>query len=264
MRNYILLLLLSVSLSVSAQINRASFWGHWLKKSYLDNVLTKRSVYHAQKFTGEVTEIIFAKALGDTVWICYDNVEGVKYPYKFVSETAVVVKLDNGSSVRLSLGRTDNNQIELTYMDEGNNVLEGFVYHENPDLEFNSLHKWVNHKLLAGAYALSIEDGQRLRGPQEVSVRFLEDGTLMGVPGYNRYEIMTYFDNFANFDVVRFYNTQSGESVWRGWEVKNNRLLLYSLKRDDEFKHKRDFIIKQLERDNDASDNERGLGARRQ
>lgn len=233
--------------SLFAQDPHQLFYGHWIKKAYIDNLIAKKSAYQMQEYTGNITEIIFTKALGDSVLISFQNSEGGKYPVFFTSDNEAFIELSKTENFTLVIEKAEKKAREMTYKNsEGGE--EKFLFLNGEDTDFNGIHRWVNKNLLSGGYATSIEMGMRLRGIQDASVWFNMDGTVIGIPGFDKYEILTHFDDISDFDMIKLINSQTNKTQWKGWEMKTNRLVLYNLEKGEDYQYKKGTIYKQLER----------------
>ncbi|MBX7243565.1 MAG: hypothetical protein K1X92_17635 [Bacteroidia bacterium] len=239
------LVLILLVIPVFADFQNDAFNGHWLLKSYADQLLLQKSTYETQERTGRMTELVFSKTLKDTVWVCYNNSEGAKYRVKFSGNNKAVFEAMN-EKYELVLGENSGTR-QLTCKGK-DGYEEIFIFVDTQEEGFAAVNKWVNFNMLSGGYAPSIEMGMRLRGELNTSVWFKSDGTVMGIPGFDKYEILTHFDDIADFDVLKIYNSQSGKMEWLGWEAKSNRLILYKLIPADEYQFKKDEIFLQLER----------------
>ncbi len=247
MKNNILGLLFSlISLSVFADFQNNAFYGHWLLKSYADDLLVKKSTYELQERTGRMTEFVFGESLQDSVWVCYNNSEGAKYRVKFQGNNKAVFEAMN-EKYELTMDNTGTPKV-LHCKSRDSDYNEDFIFIEAQGTDFVAVNKWVNSNMLSGGYAPSIERGMRVRGEMSVSVWFNPDGTVTGIPGYDRYEIVTHFDDIADFDVLKVYNSKTKKYQWLGWEVTNNRLVLYSLTEGREYQFSKDEIFLQLEK----------------
>lgn len=233
--------------SLFAQDPHQLFYGHWIKKSYVNNLMTKKSTFLLQEHTGEITEMVINKTLGDTILVCFGNSEGAKYPLNYMGNNQAFFEISPSDNISMTVEKEDKSAREIAFTSTNGSV-ERFIFMYVEGNDFNAVHTWVNQNMLTGNYSTSVEMGMRLRGPQDASVWFNTDGTLTGIPGFDKYEILTHFDDIANFDVVKLMNSQTEKVVWKGWESKNNRLILYNLVPSDDYIYKKDKIYKQLER----------------
>ena len=199
MRAFVLLLsVIFLPIFVSAQ--NEAFYGHWLLQKYADQVLAQKSTFELQERTGRMTELVFSANLKDSVWVCYNNTEGAKYRLKSSGgNKATFEAMNEKYELTFNTNKTPK-QINCKGKD---GYEESFIFVETDEEGFAAVNKWVNANMLSGSYAPSVERGMRVRGELSTSVWFNADGTVIGIPGYDKYEIVTHFDDIADFDVSK-------------------------------------------------------------
>lgn len=248
---YFALLLLFATTTLSAQNALQlpkDYYGHWLLKSYSEDLLKHKSAYKLQKNVGLITEFIFDASLKDSVMANFNNVEGGIYALKAEeNEEWSCVVGENGETYQFFIVKQPDSS-KILYCKGSNGTFRDYIFLEGKEKRFNALQTFVQQQLFAGGYAKSVEMNMRLKNATEVSVRFKPNGDVEGITDYDRYEILTNFDDISNFDIVKLYNSETQDFVWKGWEMKANRLTLYDLTDGEEYEYKKGVIFLQLER----------------
>ncbi len=220
------------TLAISAQSVAKSYYGHWLLQSYAQNLLKTKSAYTAQTRAAEVTEFIFAEAIGDSVMICFNNIEGGRFPVTVYPNHLEFATFEGGNKYRVELNTQGNEpKLVLTAPDGSKEV---YMFFEGQELEFDAVQRWVNAHVLSDSYAPEIENGARMRGLNDNAVSFKPDGELLGVPGFDSYEVVTRFDEVVNFDVIKFINSRTGHEEFKAWQIRKNKLYIYNLEENTE------------------------------
>lgn len=248
---YIALLLLFFATSLSAQSSfkvPKAYFGHWLLKSYAEDLLKNKSAYKLQSKVGLITELVFAPSLKDSVMVNFNNVEGGLFALKEEenNELSCVVN-ERGETFQFFIVKQPDST-KILYSKGSNGTFRDYIFFEGTEKRFNAVQTFVHQQLFAGGYAKSVEMNTRLKNANEVSVRFKPNGFVEGIAGFDRYEILTVFDDIANFDVIKLYNSQNRDFDWKAWEMKGNKLTFYDLTDGEEYTYKKGVIFLQLER----------------
>lgn len=248
---YYSLLLLFFATTLSAQTTfkvPKEYFGHWLLKSYAEDLLKNKSAYKLQSKVGLMTEIIFSPSLKDSLMINFNNVEGGIYGLKEEenNEMSCVVGEKGETFQFFCIKQPDSSKI--LYCKGSNGTFRDYIYFEGNEKRFNSVQTFVHQQLFAGGYVKSVEMNMRIKNANDVSVRFKPNGFVEGIAGYDRYEILTTFDDIANFDIIKLYDSQTHDFEWKGWEMKGNRLILFDLTDGEQYTYKKGVIFLQLER----------------
>lgn len=223
--------ILLFALTIMAQSVPKTYYGHWLLQSYAQNLLKTKSAYTAQNRAAEVTEFIFAQALNDSIMVCFNNVEGGRFPVIVYPSHIEFVTFEGGAKYRVELTSQNGEPKLLFTAPDGSK--EVYMYFEGQELEFDAVQRWVNSHVLSDRYAPEIENGARMRGLNE-AVAFKADGVLEGVPGFDSYEVITRFDEVMEFDVIKLINTRTGYEELKAWQIRRNKLYIYNLEENTE------------------------------
>lgn len=249
-RTYLLTLLsfflLSSAFAGDINLLHQSFYGHWLLKKYALDILASKSIYNVTSGVG-ITEFIITPQLKDSMWVSFNNAEAGKYPFTFVDDQTVVLRVSKKETYQLKLITNGQNKTELS-VSGVNGYNENFVFLPGTHQSFNSVARLVNQKLISGSYATAVQMGMRMRGPSTENVKFLPNGQVTGISGFDRYEVITELSDMADFDLIRMVNSQTGDVIYKGWESKNNKLVLYDLSEGNFYQFKKDKVFLQLSR----------------
>jgi hypothetical protein len=245
----LLLLFLANTLSAQPSFNvPKEYFGHWLLKSYADDLLKHKSAYKLQSKADLITEFIFSPSFKDSVMVNFNNVEGGIYALKEEEnkELSCVVG-EKGETYQFFIVKQPDSSKTL-YCKGSNGSFRDYLFFDGTAKRFNAVQTFVHQQLFAGGYSKAIEMNTRLKNANEVAVHFKSNGFLEGIEGYDRYEILTVFDDIANFDIIKLYDSRKRNFVWKGWEMKGNRLTLYDLTDGEQYTYKKGVIFLQLDR----------------
>ncbi len=223
--------ILLFTFAATAQTALNKYYGHWLLQSYAQNLLKTKSAYIAQSRAAEVTEFIFAQALGDSVMVCFNNIEGGRFPVSVYPNHIEFRTFETGPIYRVELN-TQNTEPKVIFTAPDGSK-EAYMYFEGQELVFDAVQRWVNSHVLSDRYAQEIDNGARMRG-LGVDVAFNSDGVLKGVPGFDSYEVVTRFDEVLNFDVIKLINSNTGHEELKAWQIRKNKLYIYNLEENTE------------------------------
>ncbi|MFN0203535.1 MAG: hypothetical protein ACKVTZ_18560 [Bacteroidia bacterium] len=236
-----------------AQTSPSAFHGHWLSRNYVEALLKTQSPYKIQGKFEAMTEFVFLPELKDSVMINFEDSEGATYPIMFTSATAAYA-INAFSKERLDFEiKTVMDTVKvLTCYDSQGQATE-YLYFQGKEKAFTGVKNLLNEVLFAGSYRKFMEMNVRTRGLEQV--KFYTNGKIEGLVGFDRYEVLTHFDDIANFDVMKLTNSKNKQSLWKGWEIKGNKLIIYDLEKGEEYDYKKAEIFLQLDMEKQVEKN---------
>ena len=134
-----------------------------------------------------------------------------------------------------NLIRQENHLLLKQFPNQTNGDSTIYTYRKRKDLDFmtqnmNKIHKigdnvttYFNTSLLSGKYKSSA---------QGKIIEFHEDGSLIGLDGYDKYEIRNYFGTlhpYGNLDVITFFESKTNKYKEYNWKFKDEVLILTEL-----------------------------------
>lgn len=182
--------------------------GYWVNERYLASLRNT----HSPKVAQESCCQTYLSVWKDSVLIIYNLHEGQSFSLKADQKG---YQLHSGSvNIRLL---KNGNKLQLPDSKGGMDTFIKYVVGTPGEQWFDQL---LNKELLAGEYVYCDDPAKK--------VRFLENGEVKGLDGYNRYLVqMDYFDAGCDFDCLTLKQAEKLKNYT--WTISKDTLLLYHL-----------------------------------
>jgi hypothetical protein len=213
--------------------------GTWVKTDYINDVAKTKSPFKSyDKLGGVVSLLIDARDIAaDSLQVGFslNDHEGTEF-YLFLRPGLLSNTLpsnlkdyDNPANF-YELGYTTNRSdtsLLLYHFSKEKKLLDSVRFtkvhqYVNSDGDVSEGIAWiVNKLLLAGNYSCIDSSGK------STVVNFSESGKVSGFDGFTNYMIVTDFLGPDQHDLLGFGNGNRADSIFYGWEMRNDSVLLY-------------------------------------
>lgn len=221
-----------ISADSQKKYSKQDLYGNWVYEGYIDKLNETQSPYQSRNAFNNISELVFADKQNDSVLIIYGNHEGAYKKYNITPEG----KINIGNNEFMLKLRAFQNTKTLTLMNKkGGN--ETFTYMPTTsENRHHAIHYLVKSLLFAGTYEI-VNDPKAQAGQKTVT--FKKNGLIKGMKNYNFYEVLTDYDDIANFDIMQLKQAEDKKGTWYGWKKENNILTIYNLKKGDDYQYKK-------------------------
>jgi hypothetical protein len=197
---------------------KAALNGTWLPRTFLDSLTAKRSAYQCWSLLRGISEFRY-NARTESLFVGWNNHEGLDLQVEAsISSDSLILREEDYGRVYVVRFLDEENAIVV---ENDQTMVSVAKISKDPSFQLND---HVSGHLLAGSYRATDSLGRTL----PTLVRFGADGTVLGLPSFARYAVVTDFlDDIPQTDILILEGISPQDRRWFAWKFSADTLLVY-------------------------------------